>query len=312
MVLEYRKRSGIAMNEVIIQAQDLVKIYKSKKGIFSSRKEEVKALDHVSFEIKKGQIVGLIGESGCGKTTVGKALLNLLPVDGGKVIFQGKCIYDIDNHKMCSYKEMEQLRRHMQIIFQNPASCLNPKKNVEQLVSEGVKKHKICSKSEVREYCLNILKQCGLEEKCLLNYPSELSGGQKRRVAIAGVLAMEPDIIILDEPTAGLDPKGRDKILKCIKDLHDKKGIGVILVSHSMEDVANYAERIIVMNKGKVMYDDSPHKVFSHYKELEKMGLAAPQITYIMHILKEKGFNVDEDIINLEEAKESILKSIGR
>ncbi|MFR4318577.1 MAG: ATP-binding cassette domain-containing protein [Eubacterium sp.] len=139
-----------------------------------------------------------------------------------------------------------------------------------------------------------------------------MSGGQKRRVAIAGVLAMEPDIIILDEPTAGLDPKGRDKILKCIKDLHDKKGIGVILVSHSMEDVANYAERIIVMNKGKVMYDDSPHKVFSHYKELEKMGLAAPQITYIMHILKEKGFNVDEDIINLEEAKESILKSIGR
>ena len=127
MVLEYRKQGGTAMNEVIIQAQDLVKKYESKRGFFSSRKE-VKALDHVSFEIKKGQIVGLIGESGCGKTTVGKAILNLMSVDGGKVIFQDKCIYDIEKHKMCSHREMEQIRKHMQIIFQNPASCLNPKK----------------------------------------------------------------------------------------------------------------------------------------------------------------------------------------
>ena len=142
--------------------------------------------------------------------------------------------------------------------------------------------------------------------------PFELSGGQKRRVAIARVLAMNPEILILDEPTAGLDPAGRDKILNRLKELREKKGIGIVLVSHSMEDVANYAERIIVMNKGQVMYDDAPHNVFKHYKKLELIGLAAPQITYIMHQLKEDGLDVDENIINLEEAKESILKSLGR
>ena len=139
-----------------------------------------------------------------------------------------------------------------------------------------------------------------------------MSGGQKRRVAIAGVLAMEPEILILDEPTAGLDPAGRDKILRCIKKLHDVRGIAIVLVSHSMEDVANYAERIIVMNKGSIMYDDTPKKVFKHYKKLEKIGLAAPQITYIMHELKENGLEVDAGIINLEEAKDNILKSLGR
>ena len=136
--------------------------------------------------------------------------------------------------------------------------------------------------------------------------PFELSGGQKRRVAIAGVLAMNPEILILDEPTAGLDPAGRDKILNRLKELREKKGIGIVLVSHSMEDVANYAERIIVMNKGQVMYDDAPHNVFKHYKKLEQIGLAAPQITYIMHQLKEDGLDVDENIINLEEAKEGV------
>jgi energy-coupling factor transport system ATP-binding protein len=139
-----------------------------------------------------------------------------------------------------------------------------------------------------------------------------LSGGQKRRVAIAGVLAMNPDILILDEPTAGLDPEGRDKILECICKLRDARGIGIVLVSHSMEDVANYAERIIVMNRGEIMFDDTPEKVFAHYKELEKIGLAAPQITYIMHQLKESGIDVDTNIINLEEAKDNILKAIGR
>ena len=123
---------------------------------------------------------------------------------------------------------------------------------------------------------------------------------------------MEPDILVLDEPTAGLDPAGRDKILNCIKELHDKKHIAVVLVSHSMEDVANYAERIIVMDNGQVMFDDTPRKVFKHYKELEKIGLAAPQITYIMHRLKEQGLDVDTDIINVNEAKENILKSLGK
>ena len=152
----------------------------------------------------------------------------------------------------------------------------------------------------------------GVGEAMYEKSPFELSGGQKRRVAIAGVLAMEPEILILDEPTAGLDPAGRDKILACIKNLHDVRKIAVVLVSHSMEDVANYADRIIVMNQGSVMYDDTPKKVFKHYKELEKVGLSAPQITYIMHGLKESGLAVDENIISITDAKDNILKSLGR
>ena len=152
----------------------------------------------------------------------------------------------------------------------------------------------------------------GIGEEMYEKSPFEMSGGQKRRVAIAGTLAMNPEILVLDEPTAGLDPEGRDKILQCISDLRENRGIGVVLVSNSMEDVANYADRIIVMNDGEVMYDDVPHKVFAHYRKLEKVGLAAPQITYVMHELKKAGYNVDENIINLEEAKENILKCLGR
>ena len=299
MVLEYRKRSGIAMNEVIIHAQDLVKIYKSKKGIFSSRKEEVKALDHVSFEIKKGQIVGLIGESGCGKTTVGKALLNLLPVDGGKVIFQGKCIYDIDNHKMCSYKEMEQLRRHMQIIFQNPASCLNSKKNVEQLVSEGVKKHKICSKSEVREYCLNILKQCGLEEKYLLNYPSELSGGQKQRVGIARALALNPEFIVCDEITASLDVSVQAQILNLLLDIKEERGMTYLFISHNLDIVKGMCDEVIIMYKGCIVEKAKSEELFEQpkhpYTELLLKSLPAAYPDQ-----KKTGYETKQIIMNAE------------
>lgn len=169
-----------------------------------------------------------------------------------------------------------------------------------------------CTKEQAIEKAKEALQLVGVREELYEKTPFELSGGQKRRVAIAGVLAMNPEILILDEPTAGLDPAGRDKILNRLKELREKKGIGIVLVSHSMEDVANYAERIIVMNKGQVMYDDAPHNVFKHYKKLEQIGLAAPQITYIMHQLKDDGLDVDENIINLEEAKESILKSLGR
>ena len=157
-----------------------------------------------------------------------------------------------------------------------------------------------------------MLEQVGINEKCYNKSPFELSGGQKRRVAIAGVLAMNPEIIVLDEPTAGLDPKGRDKILNRIKELHDNTGIGVVLVSHSMEDVANYAQRLIVINNGKIKYDGMPKDVFKHYKELEKMGLKAPQITYIMHKLKEKGLDVDENVITIEEARENIMQCLNR
>ena len=163
---------------------------------------------------------------------------------------------------------------------------------------------------EVQLRAYAALKQVGLEDDYFYQSPFDLSGGQKRRVAIAGVLAMKPEVLILDEPTAGLDPKGRDEILDQIAALREETGITVILVSHSMDDVAKYVERIIVMNQGSVMYDDEPKNVFRYYKELESVGLAAPQVTYIMQALKEKGFPVETDIITIEEARDEILKAL--
>ena len=156
------------------------------------------------------------------------------------------------------------------------------------------------------------LRQVGVDESLFRKSPFELSGGQKRRVAIAGVLAMNPDVLVLDEPTAGLDPMGRDEILNTVADLQKQRGITVVLVSHSMEDVAEYVDQLIVTNHGEKAFDAPPREVFSHYKELEKMGLAAPQMTYIMHALKEKGLDVDVHATTIEEAEESILHALGR
>ena len=161
---------------------------------------------------------------------------------------------------------------------------------------------------ELRAY--EALKLVGLDENLYYQSPFDLSGGQKRRVAIAGVLAMKPDVLILDEPAAGLDPKGREDILNCVKKLRDETGITVILVSHSMEDVARYVDRIMVMNDGILMYDDTPQNVFAHYKELEKIGLSAPQVTYIMNDMKKNGWNVDTEVLTIEDARDSILRSI--
>ena len=159
---------------------------------------------------------------------------------------------------------------------------------------------------------LAALKQVGIEDEYFYQSPFDLSGGQKRRVAIAGVLAMKPDVLVLDEPTAGLDPKGRDEILDQIAGLREETGMTVILVSHSMEDVARYVGRIIVMNRGQVMFDDVPRAVFRHYRELEEVGLAAPQVTYIMQALRKSGLDVDTDLTTIEEAREEILRAVGK
>ena len=168
------------------------------------------------------------------------------------------------------------------------------------------------SMEEVEERAREALDQVGLGHEFYKKSPFELSGGQKRRVAIAGILAMKPDVLILDEPTAGLDPKGRDEILDQVAKLHRERKITVILVSHSMEDVANYVERIIVMNRGEVLFDQAPAAVFAHYKELEAVGLAAPQVTYVTQKLKEIGWNIDTSVTTIEEAKQAILKSLHR
>ena len=168
------------------------------------------------------------------------------------------------------------------------------------------------SQDEAEARAYEALKLVGLKEKYYKSSPFELSGGQKRRAAIAGILAMDPDVLVLDEPTAGLDPRGRDDILDQIERLHKEKKITVILVSHSMEDVARYVERIIVMNKGQVMFDDVPREVFRHYKELESVGLAAPQVTYLMHQLQENGWDVPDDATTVEEAADAIIQCLKR
>ena len=269
----------------------------------SDTTSEIKALNNVNLEINKGEFVAIIGHTGPGKSTLIQHFNGLERPKSGNVFYNNENIYE-NNY------DLRKLRCKVGLVFQYPE---------HQLFEETVLKD-VCfgpmnmgmSREEAEKKAKLVLEQVGINEKCYNKSPFELSGGQKRRVAIAGVLAMNPEIIVLDEPTAGLDPKGRDKILNRIKELHDNTGIGVILVSHSMEDVANYAQRLIVINNGKIKYDGMPKDVFKHYKELEKMGLKAPQITYIMHKLKEKGLDVDENVITIEEARENIMQCLNR
>ena len=260
---------------------------------------EKKALDDVSLTINKGEFVGIIGHTGSGKSTLIQHFNGLEKATSGTIYFDGQDIYDKDFN-------MKSLRSRVGLVFQYPEHQL-----FETTVLEDVKfgpKNLGLGKVEVDLRAFEAIKQVGLSEKCYDDSPFELSGGQKRRVAIAGVLAMKPEILILDEPTAGLDPRGRDEILDQIAKLH-KEGLTVILVSHSMEDVAKYADRIIAMNSGKVAFDGTPKEVFRHYKELERIGLSAPQITYVMQAMKELGLDVDTDVSTVEEAKEEILKA---
>ena len=269
----------------------------------SDTTSEIKALNNVNLEINKGEFVAIIGHTGSGKSTLIQHFNGLERPKSGNVFYNNENIYE-NNY------DLRKLRCKVGLVFQYPE---------HQLFEETVLKD-VCfgpmnmgmSREEAEKKAKLVLEQVGINEKCYNKSPFELSGGQKRRVAIAGVLAMNPEIIVLDEPTAGLDPKGRDKILNRIKELHDNTGIGVVLVSHSMEDVANYAQRLIVINNSKIKYDGMPKDVFKHYKELEKMGLKAPQITYIMHKLKEKGLDVDENVITIEEARENIMQCLNR
>lgn len=256
------------------------------------------ALKDVSFEIEGGQFIGLIGHTGSGKSTLIQHLNGLIRATDGAIYYNGENIYQ-DGY------DMKALRSKVGLVFQYPEHQLF-EVDVFSDVCFGPKNLGLTG-DELKERAAEALRQVGLEEKYWAQSPFELSGGQKRRVAIAGVLAMHPEVLILDEPTAGLDPKGRDEILDQISALHQEKGMTIILVSHSMEDIARYADRIIVMNQGEKIYDAPPKEVFAHYRELERMGLAAPQITYIVHGLKEHGVPIADDITTVPEAKDAIL-----
>ena len=264
---------------------------------------EKKALDDVSLTIDKGEFIGLIGHTGSGKSTLTQHLNGLLRATSGNIYYDGQDIYE-------KGFVMKNLRSKVGLVFQYPEHQLF-ESDVFTDVCFGPKNLGL-DKKDVELRAFEALEMVGFPKELFYNSPFELSGGQKRRAAIAGVLAMKPEVLILDEPTAGLDPKGRDDILDQIAELHKVRGITIVLVSHSMEDIAKYVERLIVMNHGEAVFDDEPKKVFSHYKELETMGLAAPQITYIMHALKEHGLHVDADATTVEEARDSILAALAQ
>ena len=260
----------------------------------------VAALKDINLVIPDGQFIGLIGHTGSGKSTLVQHLNGLLAPTSGSIYFNGRDISDKDFNK-------KELRSKVGLVFQYPEHQLF-EVTVFQDVCFGPKNLGLSQKDvEIRAY--NALKLAGVKEDQFYVSPFDLSGGQKRRVAIAGVLAMQPEILVLDEPTAGLDPKGRDEILGQIKKLQKETGITVLLVSHSMEDVAEYVDRILVMNKGQLIFDDVPKEVFKHHEELEEMGLAAPQVTYIMDKLIKEGVVENSNATTILEAKEEILKA---
>ena len=261
----------------------------------------VTALDDICLEIPDGQFIGLIGHTGSGKSTLVQHLNGLIAPTHGTITYNGRNIWEKDFPK-------KELRSNVGLVFQYPEHQLF-EVDVYSDVCFGPKNLGL-GKEEMEQRAKRALELVGFPEEYYHQSPFELSGGQKRRVAIAGVLAMEPKILVLDEPTAGLDPKGRDEILGQIAHLQKETGISVVLVSHSMEDVANYVDRIVVMNKGRVLYDDVPKAVFGHVKELEEVGLAAPQVTYILHQLKDNGFNVDTRATTIGEARDTILQAV--
>lgn len=263
----------------------------------------VKALDDICLQIPDGQFIGIIGHTGSGKSTLVQHLNGLLKATSGSIYFNGEDIYDRDYDR-------KKLRGKVGLVFQYPEHqlfeidvftdvCFGPK-------NLGLDKKEV----ELRAY--DALRKVGLPDELFYQSPFELSGGQKRRAAIAGVLAMKPEVLVLDEPTAGLDPRGREEILHQIKELQTGTGMTVILVSHSMEDVAEYVDRIIVMNKGRIMYDNVPKEVFRHCAELEEVGLAPPQVTYILHELRRRGLDVDTDATTVEEAAEAVVKALAK
>ncbi|WP_294349988.1 energy-coupling factor transporter ATPase [uncultured Clostridium sp.] len=276
-----------------IKIENLTHVY-MPKGPF-----EKVALDNISLEIKDGEFVTLIGHTGSGKSTLIQHINGLLKPTSGKIIIDGINITEPGI-------KLIDVRKKVGLVFQYSEYQL-----FEETIAKDIAfgpRNLGLSDDEIEERVIKSMEMVGLNYE---NYkdksPFDLSGGQKRRVAIAGVIAMNPKTLILDEPTAGLDPKGRDDILTQIQKLHKDYGMTIILVSHSMEDVAKFAEKVIVMNAGKVALEGTPAEVFKEIDTLEEIGLGVPQVTYLMKKLKEKGFNVSEDIYTIEQARKELM-----
>lgn len=254
---------------------------------------ENKAVIGADLSIKEKEFIGIIGHTGSGKSTLIQLMNGLIKPSEGEIYFRGKNIAEKDFNK-------RQLHFSVGLVFQYPESQLFEETVLSDVMYGPLNKG--YEKEQAEEIAKKSLKSLGIDEEYFDKSPFDLSGGQKRRVAIAGVIAMEPDIIILDEPTAGLDPLTKDRLLESLKSLRQNKGKTIIIVSHSMEDVANYVERVIVINEGRIVFDDATKQVFKNIDELEKMGLAAPTVTYVMRKLKNEGYTEYGDVITIEEA----------
>lgn len=263
----------------------------------------IHALKDICLQIKDGEFIGIIGHTGSGKSTLMQHLNGLEKATEGHIYYNGQDIYDDDYN-------LKELRSKVGLVFQYPEHQLF-EVDVFSDVCFGPKNLGL-DKKEVELRAFDALRKVGFPNELFYQSPFELSGGQKRRAAIAGVLAMKPEVLILDEPTAGLDPKGREEILQQVKKLQKETGMTILLVSHSMEDVAEYVDRIIVMNQGSVLFDDTPKNVFAHYKELEEVGLAAPQVTYILNELYDRGLPVDTSATTIQEAAAEIMNALNQ
>lgn len=281
----------------ILETQDLTYVYGAGTPF------EKTAVDHISLQIEEGELVGVIGHTGSGKSTFVQQLNGLLKPTSGKVLLKGKDIW-------AEPKKIRAIRFQVGMVFQYPEHQLF-EETVEKDIAFGPKNMGL-SEEEIKRRVKMAAAFAGLKDNLLGASPFEISGGEKRRAAIAGVIAMDPEVLILDEPTAGLDPMGRDVLLSQIVDYHRQRNNTVLLVSHSMEDIARYADRLMVMNHGEKFFDGAPKDVFEHYKELEAIGLAAPQVTYITHALKEHGVPIGDHITTVEEARDAILKLLNQ
>lgn len=283
---------------MMIKIENLTQIYNPDSPF------EKKALDNVNLEIKDGEFIGLIGHTGSGKSTFIQHLNGLMQPTSGKISVDGK---DITEKKA----NLKEVRQKIGLVFQYPEHQLF-EETVYKDIAFGPKNLGL-SEEEIDKRVKEAMNSVGLDYDTISERsPFELSGGQRRRVAIAGVLAMKPECIILDEPTAGLDPKGRDEILGQISSLHKNHNMTIILVSHSMEDIARFVDRIVVMYKGSIAMEGKPRDVFKRVDELEKVGLGIPQITYFMRALKKKGREVADDVLTVDEAMDEILKYLRR
>lgn len=279
-----------------IKIENLTHIYMPKSPF------EKKALDNVNLVIEDGEFLALIGHTGSGKSTLIQHLNGLLKPTSGKILIDD---IDITNREI----KLTEIRKSIGLVFQYPEYQIF-EETIEKDIAFGPNNLGLSSE-EISRRVKKSMEMVGLNYETYKDVsPFDLSGGQKRRVAIAGVIAMEPKVLILDEPTAGLDPKGRDDILNQIKILHEKYKMTIVLVSHSMEDVGKLAQRVVVMNKGKIELLGKPSKVFKEIETLEKIGLAVPQVTYLMKALREKGFDVSDEIFTVEKGTQEILKAL--